>query len=280
MSDDSASTARFPKLNDGNYAEWSMMMEAELVRKGLWGMVEILVDTEGKEETAWKAELQMKMVKRTAQKMAEARAEMILRVEGGQLSHMRTCDPMEIWDHLRHVHRTHGFVTSLALRRKFLTAKKKSGQLMQSWIGEIQSQVFKIEEAGIVVTKQDKILALTMGLLDVYSPVIINFDSTAPDQLTFDHVVTHLLNEETRQALGTSTTPRSTCTKTDDGNEAMAMMPAPRGSRPRADVTCYFCSAKGHFKSECRECEKWEKQKVDEEANAAVDESSDSDTAW
>ncbi|THH04488.1 hypothetical protein EW146_g10164 [Bondarzewia mesenterica] len=100
MSEGSASP-RFPKLNDGNYLEWAMMMEAELVRKGLWAVMDILVDTEGKDEASWKAELQMKMVKRTAQKMAEAHAEMILRVEEGQLSHMRSRDPMKIWGSLR-----------------------------------------------------------------------------------------------------------------------------------------------------------------------------------
>ena len=29
----------FVKLNDGNYADWSMMMEAFLVRKQLWEIV-------------------------------------------------------------------------------------------------------------------------------------------------------------------------------------------------------------------------------------------------
>ncbi|KAJ6605865.1 hypothetical protein B0H10DRAFT_1657796, partial [Mycena sp. CBHHK59/15] len=80
-------------------------------------------------------ELETKVSKRNAQKMAEARAEMILRVDDGQLSHMRSRDPMEIWNDLRDVHRARGFATSLALRRKFLTVKKKEDQSMQSWIG-------------------------------------------------------------------------------------------------------------------------------------------------
>ena len=34
-------TACFLNLNDSNYAEWSVQMEAILVRRGLWPMVKI-----------------------------------------------------------------------------------------------------------------------------------------------------------------------------------------------------------------------------------------------
>jgi hypothetical protein len=47
MTDDSS--AHFPKLNDTNYAQWSIMMEAELTRKGLWmNIVEVVVEKDGK----------------------------------------------------------------------------------------------------------------------------------------------------------------------------------------------------------------------------------------
>ncbi|KAJ6470923.1 hypothetical protein C8R45DRAFT_762484, partial [Mycena sanguinolenta] len=68
-------------------------------------------------------------------KMAEARAELILRVEDGQLAHMTARDPMEVWENLERLHRAAGFATSLALRRKFLTAKKMAEETMEAWIG-------------------------------------------------------------------------------------------------------------------------------------------------
>jgi hypothetical protein len=36
----------FPLLNYGNYMEWSIHMEAELVRKGLWDNVQCEVSVE------------------------------------------------------------------------------------------------------------------------------------------------------------------------------------------------------------------------------------------
>jgi len=238
-------------------------MEAELIRKSLWNnVVEILVDTEGKADDDVKKEYETKLGKRSASKMAEARAEMILRVDDGQLSHMRSKDPLEIWTDLRNVHHAHGFATSLALRRKFLTAKKTDDQSMQSWIGQIRSQAFTIEEVtGTKVSDQDKILALTMGLPPSYDPVIINFDAAPLDSLTFNGVVARLLNEETRQG-------SSSGIKMEREVVLMMKKQVPN----RADVICHFCDQKGHYKSECREKEKWERSKNEREsANTAVE---------
>ena len=35
---------KFPLLVEGKYRVWAMKMEAELVRKGLWGVVEVEVE--------------------------------------------------------------------------------------------------------------------------------------------------------------------------------------------------------------------------------------------
>ncbi|KAJ7725563.1 hypothetical protein B0H16DRAFT_1332644, partial [Mycena metata] len=71
----------FPRLNDTNYPEWALRMEADLIRKGLCAVVEVSVDTDGKEPADIAKEVETKVSKRNAQKMAEARAEMILRVD-------------------------------------------------------------------------------------------------------------------------------------------------------------------------------------------------------
>ena len=62
----------FPRLNDTNYAEWSMRMEAVFVKKDLWSVVNVEVETEGKDEDEIEKELEMKMKKQSASKMAEA----------------------------------------------------------------------------------------------------------------------------------------------------------------------------------------------------------------
>jgi hypothetical protein len=273
MTDDSS--ARFPKLNDTNYAQWSIMMEAELTRKGLWtNIVEVVVEKDGKTEEEVQKDYMAKLVKRSASKMAEARSEMILRVDGGQLPHMISRDPLEVWSNLRTVHRARGFATSLALHRKFLTLRKTLKMTMQAWIGEIRGQAFAMKLAEIEVSDQMVILALTLGLPPSYDNVIINFDSTDPIQLTLENVIVRLLNEETRQS--SRRTQAVDTPRPDFDNAAMAAVPIPRGK-----IACFFCDQVGHYKSECPEKAKWDTFKLTTtstgEANAvfAVDDDDD-----
>ena len=260
---------RISHLNDSNYPEWAIRMQAILIRRSLWtGITNIIVDEAEKDEETVAAEIEAKKKTRTAGKMDEACAEMVLRVEDGQLSHMRSNDPREIWQTLRRVHLASGFATSLALRRRFLSAKKGTTQSMQSWIGHIKSLAFRMEEAGIDVSDQDRILALTMGLPEAYDAVIINFDATPPDQLTLNHVITRLLNEETRQE--STTMVAKDDTKTHD--EAMAITGGTRRSHAdaHADVICYFCNEKGHYKSDCPERKEWERMKTKKKSGVAA----------
>jgi hypothetical protein len=157
-----------------------------------------------------------------------------------------------------------------------LTAKKKDDETMEAWIGRIQTLVLRMEHGGIEVTAQDQILAMTMGLPPSFDAVIINFDATPPEQLTVNHVITRLLNEETRQSSPTDS-PSST---NDTGDEALAVTAA---RRDPALTACFFCDKRGHFKSECPEKAAWEaakRRKKHETAAMAVELDSDSEGAW
>ena len=71
--------------------------------------------------------------------MAEARVEMVLRVEDSQLAHMWSWDPMEIWMALARVHIAQGFAMRLALRRKFMCLVKGTEESMVAWIGCVKT---------------------------------------------------------------------------------------------------------------------------------------------
>ncbi|KAG6807942.1 hypothetical protein H0H92_005936, partial [Tricholoma furcatifolium] len=108
---------RFARLDHTNYVEWSMRMEATLVRQGYWDLI-----TEEAQTTDKK-------------KMVEARALLILGVEDSQLPHMTNPNPKVIWETLGKVHRARGFGSRLSLRRSFITATKQPSQTMEAWIG-------------------------------------------------------------------------------------------------------------------------------------------------
>ncbi|KAF9009753.1 hypothetical protein BDZ89DRAFT_1024757, partial [Hymenopellis radicata] len=86
MSDDSTRIS-IAKLNNSNYGTWSMMIEALLTSKELFtDIVEVAVDTvddkgDPRAQSDIDAEIEKKLKKRSKTKMAQARSEMILRVE-------------------------------------------------------------------------------------------------------------------------------------------------------------------------------------------------------
>ena len=120
-----SSTVRFHRLNDTNYVEWALRMEAVLVQSGLWSMIDLGIDPMGKDASVIAGEEAATKKNRTADKMNEARAAIVLRVEDGQLAHcLHSKDPKEIWEELESIHRAAGFATSLALCCCFLMMKK------------------------------------------------------------------------------------------------------------------------------------------------------------
>src|SRR4051794_33166952 len=125
----------FKKLDGTNYAEWAMMMEAWLVRKGVWDLVDGT-------ETAPAGSANSKAVKAFARRQGEARAEIVLHVEESQLAYVRGRDPKVIWDTLTATYRARGFATRRALRRKFFTLAKHDDQSMPAWIAEVRSLAY------------------------------------------------------------------------------------------------------------------------------------------
>ncbi|EMD40198.1 hypothetical protein CERSUDRAFT_92698 [Gelatoporia subvermispora B] len=134
-------TVNFPALSDANYSEWVIRMEAELVRKDLWDVIELPAPMKD-----------LKMEKEIA-----------------------------------------------AWHESQLAARDDVSEPMSAWIGRVKEMVFRLEDIGVKVDDEDRILALTNGLDDSYEAFVISLDATPTAQLTLEYVVNRLLNEEMRR---------------------------------------------------------------------------------
>jgi hypothetical protein len=230
----------FEKLNEKNYPDWRYMMEALLVEKDLWDVVD---GTEARPLGSANS----KAVRAFVKKQQVARAKIILHIEASQLPHARYDDPQEIWENLEQVHRARGFATRLALRRNFLYMQKHEDQVMNSWISDVKNAAFHLESSGVAIIDEDIILALTAGLPESYSTFIVTLDNLPTDDLTLPNVITRLLNEEVRQ----NHSIQSSSEHRDSEALAVQVTKSNKKKTPLSDITCYNCGGKGHYKSDC-----------------------------
>ncbi|KAG1729320.1 uncharacterized protein EDB91DRAFT_1034411, partial [Suillus paluster] len=119
----------FEKLNDMNYAKWSMQMEAFLDEQDLWDVVN---STETKPNLGPNA----KATKTFVHKQQLTKAKIILHLSTSQLPHAPNddCDPKAIWDNLSRIHQSCGFCHIFSMLRKLSTMVKEHDQPMQAWV--------------------------------------------------------------------------------------------------------------------------------------------------
>ncbi|KAG0700550.1 hypothetical protein DFH29DRAFT_762368, partial [Suillus ampliporus] len=119
----------FEKLNDTNYTEWSMQMEALLDEQDLWDVVN---GTETKPNLRPNA----KAMKTFICKQRLAKAKITLHLSTSQLPHARNNDgdPKAIWDNLSCIHQSCGFGCIFSMLHELSTMVKEHDQPMQAWV--------------------------------------------------------------------------------------------------------------------------------------------------
>ena len=126
---------------------------------------------------------------------------------------------------------------------------------MSAWVGCVKSMSFRLEDIGVDVSDEDTILVVTMGLDKSYDSFIISLNTTSPDQLTLDYIVSHMLNEEVRR---TNVEIQGVVMKAKGGEKGevrvkkednVAMVAAQKDSL----MMCWHCRKMGHVKAFCME---------------------------
>ncbi|PIL29497.1 transcription factor [Ganoderma sinense ZZ0214-1] len=241
----------FAKLDDTNYAEWRMFMEAQLMKQGVLTVATGETTRPPGADTA-------NAVKAWKKKNQIALSEIILGLTPSQLGHVRgIADAHPAWTALETVHRSRGLGTRLSLRRDFYTMAKRDDQPMTSWISDVNKAAFQLKDIGAEVSDEDIMVVLTIGLPSSYENFLVSLDATPTDDLTLEYVIRRLVNEDSRQAqsLPASSSPTAYAATTRfqrPGPSAPAtQLGQPRGKVPLSEITCFNCGAKGHYQQKC-----------------------------
>jgi hypothetical protein len=265
----------FDKLNETNYDDWKIQMEALLEEKGLFGVVsgrDVLPATGPNS----------KGVRTFLEKQRLARSKIILAIDPSQLPHVRNEeDPFVIWKNLARIHRARGLGVLLTMRMDFLKMSMPPGSTIASYVASIRHAAYRLEECyqaeeddsvslsliispsisttrPPIVSHLDKISVLLNGLPPAYQPVIVNITGTPLTSLTFEDVVTRLMNEEgrLRNIVSPTITPSVTSDSYDQAYYAAKRVPNGKSSKsaPSKDmskVRCHKCGGVGHYRCDC-----------------------------
>ena len=242
--------SRVPILTDTSYPEWSPRASAHLISRDLYYGITIVDEDDASEAVRddqkkfeeWRKE---QVAGRDKKKMRLARAEIIRMVDDSQLAHLTSEDPMVMWAELERVHVARGFATRLSLRRQFSRLMKKHDESMNAWLGRVKKLAFRLERSGITVTEEDKILALTNGLPEVYDPLIVALDATPATELTLEYVSNRLINEEVR------------IEEKVEVEKETALLAKGRGKGTSLSPSvqrweCWGCGEYGHLRRDCK----------------------------
>jgi hypothetical protein len=255
----------FDKLNESNYHDWKFQMEALLEEKGLFGIVSG-EDVAPTDATAGET-------KSFLEKQRLARAKIVLALEPAQIPHIRdVTDPAIMWKNLARIHSARGLGVLLTMRMEFLRMTMPSDSSIATWVAKVRHAAYCLEEchraeedipstSPSIVSNLDKVGVLLNGLPPSYQTVIVSITGTPLSSLSFENVVTRLMNEEGRQrnllAPVVIDPPTSSAVKpSSTENVAFAAKINQRGTslaKPgfKAKLKCHKCGGIGHFRQDC-----------------------------
>jgi hypothetical protein len=235
----SNSTPTFPKLNNYNYKTWSGDMQAWLMSKELW----MLVDSSEACPPTTEEEPRLKWLKR-AQKAA---GELFLSVEPDQKSHFHgiLSDPIRIWTTLRDVHMSKKPGARFNAYDTLFSIRKQPNESLQSLCARIDTSMQNIQDlrptAFTLKELDDELhsMALIRSLPDEYKS--LSQSLMLLDDLNKTKIREAFLAEETNS--------RRRGEETIAGTSDLALSSA---NTSKSDQECDFCGLTGHTSSECR----------------------------
>ena len=234
MSDLDYNSSRFPKLIEGNYEQWRILMESTLIAGDLWEVV-------GPEalELVPKG---VKAVKAQAKKMEQARAKIVLNIDLGQLSFISGLEnPRDIWLALEGVHRSASVNSVLSLRRRFLRMTMRESESIMTWISRVRTAAGELSHTPCPVSDIDIILVITDGLPPTFATVVSALDNLPLTELTIPNVVNRIYGRAAQIARESE--------KVSEAEHTSAL--AARGSGGGQEVTCFRCGGRGHLSKVC-----------------------------
>lgn len=226
---------QIPKLKEGNYEEWSLLLKALLVGKELWEVV----DPEAVEVSPKAG----KGVKARLRKDQQAMAAIVLSVDATQLPFITDkTTARDSWITLRNVHRSYSVNSILSLRRRFFRMRKSESESTLDFVSRVRKAALELSHTPCPTSEIDQILVITDGLPSEYAPVVTTLDNMPFENLKLLDVTSRIMGLEAQVSRA-----KEKASEVEDVSADTAFI-ARRGS---GLMKCWNCGGVGHTKNTC-----------------------------
>ncbi|KAK9753063.1 Zinc knuckle [Popillia japonica] len=255
------------KFDGNNFQLWKYQMEIIFAAEGLTDLVNGKTNfpAQVSEQKAWNED------------NAKAMLLISTSMEFSQLQTVVACKKAaEMWDRLKTIHEQRSSVNKITLKQQFFSYKMNSTDSISQHISKIESLAQALSDVGEPVSDVDKIAkvlgkieSLAQALSDVGEPVsdvdkiakvlgslppkygafVTAWDSYDENKQTFQNLTSRLLKEELKFSQDDDTASALAAVNI---NSKGAHKQSTDKAKGKANITCYYCNKKGHYKSECR----------------------------
>lgn len=172
-------------------------------------------------------------------------------MEFSQLQTVIACQKAaEMWKRLKSIHEQRSSVNKITLKQHFFNYKMSSTNSISQHISKIESMAQALSDVGEPVSDVDKIAKVLGSLPPKYGAFITAWDSYDESKQTFENLTSRLLKEELKFSQDDDTS--SALAAININSRAAYKQSTDNKAKGKANIICYYCNKKGHYKSECR----------------------------
>ena len=239
------------KLTSSNYSIWKPQMEDIFYCKDLHDPILAKNAPEGKTDKEWEV-LHRKAV-----------AYIRRWIDPAIFHHVsQETNAHTLWAKLEAMYERKTAQNKATLIRRLVNLKYKDGRNVTEHLSDFQGLVNQLNTMKMVLDDELQALLLLSLLPDTWDTLVVTLSNSVPQgKITLDVVKDRMLNEESRRKDASVSFDsealvferkeqrgRSQFRYPQNGDRSRSKS---RGrSRPRKEVTCFYCNKKGHFMSE------------------------------
>lgn len=237
------------KLNNHNFETWSVRVKMLLIRDDLWEFIESDCPVPVKEENS-DVITNLAEINLWLKRDQKAIATIVLLIDDTQLSLIRnSTTSKEVWKTLRDYHQKGTLTNKVSILKMICRLQLNENESMEKHLYKLDELFQRFANIGGTFEESFRVAIVLSSLPESYNSLTTALEARNESELTLSLVKSKLMDEFMKR----KQTPLP---------DSYVLKAVRINSTNQADIICYYCKEKGHYKGECKKL----KEKLEKEA--------------